>query len=318
MMAVAMRLQTSTGRLIWFPTVQKILLATGVRPVNCWHAHTQLCCLLAQRAYAAAGSEAVEEKPLAGKPAVPYLGHPIRREDACEPKSIDILQLQKLIAEARMLQTVSQKSRSGVRTPSDAGEWRCGDCGQLFPIDGFHPRSALSCAVQSCCRGCRAKRSRAYFRTLRGCVRCLISSARRRSKQHGRPCTLVPDDILGMLWRQKGRCSYSGVAMEILLPHSHWRMSLERKVNTKGYCSENCILIAAEFNTSDYSRHPGVDASMVSGTAQWSEGKVRHVLAARSFNLDLQALLSDIEEAQAKPRRHAQSRRHRRLQNADG
>ena len=63
--------------------------------------------------------------------------------------------------------------------------------------------------------------------------------------------------------------------LECLQRNSHWRISLERLDNNLGYDMENCVLIAAEFNTSDQSRNKA--KGKVSGTAQWSRAKVQYV-----------------------------------------
>ena len=110
-----------------------------------------------------------------------------------------------------------------------------------------------------------------YNRTLRGNVVRLLGHAKHRGMQ----CILTHNDVLDMLWAQRGRCYYSDVPMEMLLPNSHWRMSLERVDNSQGYSTQNCVLIASEFNTSDYSRNRA--RYEVYGTAQWSREKVAHV-----------------------------------------
>ena len=75
-------------------------------------------------------------------------------------------------------------------------------------------------------------------------------------------------------------------------------MSLERLDNSKGYCRENCTLICAEFNSSDYSRRAGVDPASVQGTAQWSLEKVDFVANAfTSCEVDLHELAADVEVA---------------------
>merc|ERR1712226_1353263 len=96
----------------------------------------------------------------------------------------------------------------------------------------------------------------------------MLSNARRTSQLRGQPCTLSLSDLLDKLWMQEGRCYYSGVPMELLIPNSHWRMSLERLDNNLGYTLDNSVLIAAEFNASDHSRNKAT--TMVYGTAQWS------------------------------------------------
>eukprot|EP00933_Yihiella_yeosuensis_P062038 TRINITY_DN64962_c0_g1_i1.p1 TRINITY_DN64962_c0_g1~~TRINITY_DN64962_c0_g1_i1.p1 ORF type:complete len:123 (+),score=7.72 TRINITY_DN64962_c0_g1_i1:53-370(+) len=91
------------------------------------------------------------------------------------------------------------------------------------------------------------------------------------------------DDVLELLWVQRGRCFYSGVPLEFKIRHSHWRMSLERLDNFLGYSKSNCVLIAVEFNTTDNSRK--TEPSQINGTAQWSRAKVRHVWGERLFTL---------------------------------
>ena len=52
-------------------------------------------------------------------------------------------------------------------------------------------------------------------------------------------------------------------------------MSLERLNNDLGYTVANCVLIAAEFNTGDFSRNK--NTIEVHGTAQWSKAKAECV-----------------------------------------
>jgi len=99
-------------------------------------------------------------------------------------------------------------------------------------------------------------------------VRRLASNAQKRDRERQRGTRAVEsDDILDQLELQGGRCFYSGVPMEYTRTHSHWRMSLERIDNELGYTNNNCVLVAAEFNTSDYSKnkptHCAWDSSMV-------------------------------------------------------
>lgn len=106
-------------------------------------------------------------------------------------------------------------------------------------------------------------------------MKTLLNSARGRSAIRGTEFRLSLDDLLDILLIQDGRCFYSGVPMECLVPHSHWRVSLERLDNGRGYTRENVALVAAEFNTPDYSRNRGV--VVIHGTAQWSRDKFEQV-----------------------------------------
>ncbi|CAE8735381.1 unnamed protein product [Polarella glacialis] len=215
---------------------------------------------------------------------------------------INLQHLKAMIDEARQ-QTRRQADRSAPRQPNEAGEWPCNHCGQYLCRESFYGVSGSPkpnrVQIVSKCKDCIRIAVNNYHRTLRGNIVILVGAARQRSKLHvrNRSCTLTHNDILVMLWTQEARCAYSGIAMEILIPNSHWRMSLERKNNLMGYSRENCVLIASEFNSSDYSRHPGIRSSDVLGTAQWSADKVQSVLAVRHINLDVRLLGIDIEEA---------------------
>ena len=103
--------------------------------------------------------------------------------------------------------------------------------------------------------------------------------------------------------------------MEYLQPNSHWRMSLERLGNDLGYTRENCVLVAAEFNTSDHSRNTAT--FKVHGTAQWSKEKVSSLAVARASNVDLIAIKKMIVDAQASVLQ-SRSPRIARMPNADG
>jgi len=102
-----------------------------------------------------------------------------------------------------------------------------------------------------------------------------LSGARRRAKLREQECSITRGILLHLLAKQGGRCFYSGVPLEYKLVHTHWRLSVERLDNSLGYTLENCVLIALEFNTPDYSRNTAV--TEVFGTAQWSREKVWHV-----------------------------------------
>eukprot|EP00438_Fugacium_kawagutii_P031688 Skav232917 [mRNA] locus=scaffold1477:695670:696545:- [translate_table: standard] len=112
-----------------------------------------------------------------------------------------------------------------------------------------------------------------------------------------------------MLKGQRGMCAYSDVPMEVCVPNSHWRMSLERSNNSRGYSCDNCLLIAAEFNSGDWSRHKGVDQSTVIGTAQWSLAKVQTVYDLRKQEVDLKVLRPDIRKARQRGLVHSPFRR---------
>lgn len=184
--------------------------------------------------------------------------------------NLDMPALEALVQEARCRAASRQQSRGARRQPNILGEWPCRKC------DTFKPRvDFYKSASHTWCKECHRASSFEYGRTLRGNVVRLLQSAQAHSKHLGEPCDLHHGDILDLLIEQRGRCYYSGVPMEYRIPHSHWRMSLERLDNNAGYTTGNCVLIALEFNTSDFSKNKNVVS--VSGTAQWSRDKVQYV-----------------------------------------
>ncbi|CAE8628946.1 unnamed protein product, partial [Polarella glacialis] len=231
-----------------------------------------------------------------------HLQHCIR--DSPTPP-FDLQHLKALVEEARH-RPVQRAGRSPSRKPNAAGEWPCTRCGRFLCSGDFYPdrsRKTNLVSISARCKDCTKGDVRSYKRTLRGNLVKLLGGAKDKSKKQNWPtCTLTTRDILDMVWAQEARCAYSGVTMEIRIPNSHWRMSLERKNNEIGYSPTNCVLIADEFNTGDYSRCPGIDRREVSGTAQWSADKVQSVLQVRRFNVDLVSLASDISEAALSPR----------------
>lgn len=123
------------------------------------------------------------------------------------------------------------------------------------------------------------------------------NNARQRAKKKGLEFDLSFSELVGMLELQGGKCAYSGVSMEVEQPNSHWRMSLERVDNHMGYTTSNCVLVAAEFNSCDFSRARNVDPESVLGTAQWSLRKVQEVSRLRSQSVSFNELVIDIEDA---------------------
>ena len=116
------------------------------------------------------------------------------------------------------------------------GRWRCCDCGVEKVAADFSFNAGGH--VRSYCKACDAVKNREYRQTLRGNAGTLVRGARHRSKLKGWSCNLDTDFILDLILYQEGRCAYSGVQMENLLPHSDWRMSLERVNTTVGYVRE--------------------------------------------------------------------------------
>ena len=83
-------------------------------------------------------------------------------------------------------------------------------------------------------------------------------------------------------------------------------MSPERLNSCQGYVVANCVLVAAEFNTSDYSRNKAT--SEVHGTAQWTKTKVAALPLKRLENIDVTHLSNLINDARARRQRQPRSR----------
>ena len=214
--------------------------------------------------------------------------------------ALDVEELRRMVDEARTpRQRGSQmRTQQNPRAFGDSGRWLCCVCGIGKGVENFY--ISKTDRMFSYCKECARKKRTANRRTLRGNAQVLLHHARQRSKLKGWKFDLEIGFILHMVLRQQGRCAYSGVPMELLLPHSDWRMSLERLDNNLGYVQENCVLIAAEFNTpGNISKKVAKNES--SGSSQWSLEKVRRLPAERNSNVDLLRLQQSIEAARARP-----------------
>ena len=223
-----------------------------------------------------------------------YLPDAFEMERTAPPREY-LDQLADIVHEARQAPSCEGLRRRGPsRRSNENGEMPCARCGHYYRTEWFSTN-------RSQCKECRSLRSLEYYRTLRGNASLLVNSARSRSTKKGLSCSLQKDDIFEMLLEQDGRCHYSKVRMEIMFPHSNWRMSLERLNNSAGYDRQNCVLIAAEFNSSDYSKANGVNVEDVHGTAQWSVNKVQFLSSAYKSDVDVKVLQQDVLDASRKP-----------------
>ena len=225
---------------------------------------------------------------------------PLRSFGMAAGVQIDDDELQHLVEEARTSPKRMPRPKQSSRVLGDGnGCWRCCDCGLDFPAGDFYLSGPGK--IFSYCKNCQRARSAKWRRTLRGNACLLVGNARNRSRIWGLNCFVDCDFILSKVLEQRGRCAYSGVEMELLLPHSDWRMSLERLQNDTGYEPQNCVLIAAEFNTpGKISKDMPIHAEF--GSSKWSLEKVQHLQLERGMNLDLQGLHEGIEAARLRPR----------------
>ena len=220
----------------------------------------------------------------------------------CAPKLLKTSKLEQMLKEAKEFKRIYPKNRSPRRVPDEHGRWRCNKCRKMLPEEAFYLIPSGGRQIpKSYCKECDAKRSLNWNRMLRGTLQTILKGARHRARKKQMNCTLTWDDLHEMVKSQRGRCAYSGLPMETCVPNSHWRMSLERRNNSKGYSKENCVLVAAEFNTGDSSQHRGVRQETVKGTAQWSHQKVQAVFDLRQQDVDLEVLRKDIETARHRP-----------------
>lgn len=152
---------------------------------------------------------------------------------------------------------------------------KCSSCLQVLPTFAFYAHPSAALRTSSSCKECCRQRQRLYYRTLRGHLHQCLGSARIRARLRAQDFAITAQILLDFLAEQGGRCFYSGVPLQYKQVHTDWRLSLERLDHSVGYTPDNCVLIAAEFNTSDQSRNSAV--TEVFGTAQWSREKVWHV-----------------------------------------
>ena len=157
--------------------------------------------------------------------------------------------------------------------PDAEGRWLCGRCGVWMQGSQFYKNAVNRNGLTFVCRQCAPGR----LQTMRGHGMKLLDTARQRDRncQWHDSFALELDDLLGMLWLQGGRCSYSGVPLHCAAGPADWVWSIERLDNSVTYTKENCVLIAQEFQTSDHSRNRA--AYPVFGTAQWSRSKANHI-----------------------------------------
>ncbi|CAE8651061.1 unnamed protein product, partial [Polarella glacialis] len=234
--------------------------------------------------------------------------------EACAPAVLDLDRLEVMIAEARQRRSIRLKHASP-RKPTADGKWLCCSCKIYMPAGDFYRRSKYpDVPIRSDCMGCERKLRQTLFAN----ASRLVYNARSRSKKRNEICILTLDHVLDLLLHQKGRCAYSGVVIETLFSNSHWRWSLERKNNLAGYSPDNCVLIAAEFNTSDYSRPAGVRTSNVIGTAQWSAEKVIYVFGARLINIERSKLAAEVLGARFSIRTYTKPIQQKNIANAAG
>ena len=133
---------------------------------------------------------------------------------------VDLVKLQSHVAAAREAPAPNQRRR-GKRPVRELGQFQCGCCGLFKDAAAFNHDSKAPCGLQRWCRVCSRLAIHRFHRTLRGGAHSLASGALRRSVARGWDSFFTFEDILHLLVAQGGRCAYSGVPLEHLIPHSH-------------------------------------------------------------------------------------------------
>eukprot|EP00397_Hematodinium_sp_SG-2012_P040978 GEMP01045032.1.p1 GENE.GEMP01045032.1~~GEMP01045032.1.p1 ORF type:complete len:455 (+),score=31.98 GEMP01045032.1:21-1385(+) len=158
------------------------------------------------------------------------------------------------------------------------GNLRCSKCGLFKPPDLFHIGTKALYGRNSHCKICSAELKRLYYSTLRGAMLKVFHNAKHRAvkrskiplREEAGRFELNFDFVLNLYWKQRGRCAYSDIVMNVE-SYTTWQLSLERRDNKLGYIPENVVFVCAEFNTADFStyRKYGFD-----GSTSWSREKV--------------------------------------------
>ena len=192
-------------------------------------------------------------------------------------EKVHLQRLQEGTAAARLRQGRGRTKYTGFRGPDGDGNWRCGCCGIWKDNMQFFARVASANGLRHQCKECSWNQKATWMQTMRGHALRQLCNARNRAANRERSGTfnLDFDDILNMLWTQGGRCYYSGVPLHCAAGPADWVWSIERLDNSVTYTRKNCVLIAREFQTPDYSRNTAKNP--VFGTAQWSRSKASHV-----------------------------------------
>ena len=152
--------------------------------------------------------------------------------------------------------------------PLEQRQKACTQCFVMQNFTEFHKQTAGMFHLQTICKACSFGNEKQYFSTVEGCMKCLANNARSCAKQRAKNgrvnagiCTITKDFLIGLWNKQKGKCYYSGIAMN-LEAYSDWKCSLERLNREEGDIEENVALVCNEFN----------------GSSQWSIEKIERII----------------------------------------
>lgn len=152
--------------------------------------------------------------------------------------------------------------------------YKCNDCNKIKSCIEYFKNSNIYC------KDCASIRQKIYLSTIRGHLKKLFNSAKRRSINLKKKLKLTGndnfnitiDDLINILEKQKGRCSISNIIMKYGTCEN-WMCSIERINNNKGYIKDNICLICLEFNSTFNVIKDTSKTNIELESAQWSKEK---------------------------------------------
>jgi hypothetical protein len=193
-------------------------------------------------------------------------------------QKVDMEQLRMLINEARLKPPSLKRKRDD---DDVLVENQCAICRNVKSTLDFScitrkDRGNIKYTLKTC-KMCMLEEKMSHLRSF---VQRMLRSARSSTKlrnsrrEEQTEVSIDVDQILDKLNSQEGRCKYSNIPLQFGWSVD-WQMSLERLDATKGYTSENVVLICLEFNTS----HLTGTHSNNGGSAQWSKSKFDYFMS---------------------------------------
>ena len=160
----------------------------------------------------------------------------------------------------------------------------CPSCKLRLPPTSFYKSSASGKGRQCWCISCKAKREctlEGALARLRHTCRVQAKARAKRGRGLAGICTLTIAQLRTIYERQNGCCYWFPTKKLSFVPHTSWRISIDRLDPCKGYTFDNVVMCAAEFNTG----------------RTWSWSKVLRMLALRFSVFNLAAFDAAIKPA---------------------
>jgi hypothetical protein len=122
------------------------------------------------------------------------------------------------------------------------GTKKCWGCKELKALGAFHVMKQGLYGVNTYCKDCRKPKSRKQYKSL-PFEKTMWQSAKSRAQKSGKEFTIAVEDIvipeLCPIFKQP----------IILVRHSVWAPSLDRKDSTRGYTPDNIEVMSKRANT---------------------------------------------------------------------